>query len=188
MTVEPCTSQLFSVLTLNLIATVVNHIFKAPTSQAVFQPKEKANFGTYFHAGRPRRCGLRLYSWRQQPACSPFEPAGGTRPSRCPWSPHTPRPAWTWPCLPGERVPATYSVYILRIRTDFTSTHTRTFPKHLTVNYWLKNLMAANFWVILLFVSSWAVNIKGVITSEIAISYPNNPQINAILLKQNTTW
>lgn len=95
MTVEPCTSQLFSVLTLNLIATVVNHIFKAPTSQAVFQPKEKANFGTYFHAGRPRRCGLRLYSWRQQPACSPFEPAGGTRPSRCPWSPHTPRPAWT---------------------------------------------------------------------------------------------
>lgn len=52
----------------------------------------------YLHAEKPPRRRQHLHPWRQQPPCSPSGPAGGTRLFQCPWSPHTPRPAWTWHC------------------------------------------------------------------------------------------
>lgn len=52
----------------------------------------------YLRAERTQWLGQHLHSWRGRPACSPSLPAGGTQPSRCLWTPHTPPPAWTWAC------------------------------------------------------------------------------------------
>ena len=52
----------------------------------------------YLRVEMPRWRGQHLGPWTRQPPCSLSAPAGGTRPCRCPWSLHTPQPAWTCHC------------------------------------------------------------------------------------------